>query len=60
MILLSSTDLAISIAKETGTLRIDRRVGRYGETYWAISDDRGLIEIASSEEELERRTGRKV
>ena len=50
MLLLSSTDLAISLASKNGTLRVTEETGRVG-AYWAIQDEHGLIEVALSAEE---------
>ena len=57
MLALSSTDVAIRRALELDTLKIERSVNRFGEKYFAICDDHGLIEIASNERELESRVG---
>ena len=54
MVLLSATDVAIAMAIKTGTLVVSEHTGRFGQ-YWAISDDRGLIEIANSAAEAEAR-----
>ena len=54
MIALSATDLAIRLARENGTLRITESEGRFG-TYWAIEDDHGLIEVAMTKAEADRR-----
>ena len=43
---LSATCLAIALADEAGTLRFEERASRFGDTFVAISDDRGLIEVA--------------
>lgn len=51
---LSATDLAIAIAAKAGTLEVTEREGRFG-AFWAISDDRGLIEVHLSADEAERR-----
>ena len=53
-LLLSATNVAIRIAKERGTLKVEKATGRFGD-YWAISDDHGLIEVAMSEAEAEER-----
>lgn len=57
MLALSSTDVAIRCAKESGTLRVTEETDRFGETFWAIADDVGLIEVASSEREAMERVG---
>lgn len=47
MFALSSACLAIAIAAQAGTIRIEERKGRFG-TFAAIIDDRGTIEVADS------------
>ena len=42
---LSSTDLAIAVASKAGTLSLTERPSRFGDTYIAIGDDKGLIEV---------------
>ena len=54
MLLLSATCLAIAAADRKGTLRLVERVGRLGPCI-AIEDDRGLIEVALSRGEADRR-----
>ncbi len=56
MLALSVTDVAIRIARESGTLNVREAEGRFGK-YWAIEDDHGLIEVAMSEAEVLDRTG---
>ena len=56
MIALSSTDVAIRIARETGTLKVERCIDRWGGEYFAICDEHGLIEVAANEEEARART----
>jgi hypothetical protein len=46
MLLLSATDVAIARAAERGTLSLVERPSRFGDTYIAIADDHGLIEVA--------------
>lgn len=51
MLTLSATCLAIALADQAGTLRLTEERSRFGGTYIAISDDRGLIEVALSAED---------
>lgn len=46
MLALSSACLAISLADERGTLQLVERESRFGGSYIAISDERGIIEVA--------------
>jgi len=55
MRLLSATDLAIAVAHKAGTLTIVERPSRFGDTYIAIGDDHGLIEVALSRVEADAR-----
>ncbi len=55
MLLFSATDLAISLASRNGTLRVTEDVNRFGDAFWAISDEAGLIEVAMSVDETEQR-----
>lgn len=43
---LSSACLAIALADERGTLRLIERTSRFGDTFIAIADGHGTIEIA--------------
>jgi hypothetical protein len=54
MQLLSSTDLAIAVAIKAGTLSIERCEGRFGE-FFAIGDERGIIEVALDSDEVDCR-----
>lgn len=51
---LSSTDLAIGLAFEAGTLRVTEHEGRFG-SFIAFGDECGLIEVALTEAEAETR-----
>lgn len=47
MYVLSASDVSIAIAAKSGTLRLSSHVSeRLGNTYVAISDETGLIEIS--------------
>lgn len=53
---ISSTDLAIRIAQSRGTLRYEHRVSRFdGTPFVSIEDDKGVIEVADTEEEADAR-----
>jgi hypothetical protein len=54
MFTLSATCLAIALADKAGTLRITEEEGRFGPFY-AISDDRGLIEVHLDRAEVNAR-----
>lgn len=54
MFTLSATCLAIRSAKFAGNLRIEERTGRFGQ-FWAICDDRGLIEVALTRFDADQR-----
>lgn len=43
---LSATCLAIALADQRGTLRLIERTSRFGDTFIALADDHGTIEIA--------------
>lgn len=45
---LSSSCLAIALADQRGTLRMIERTSRFGDTFVAIADQHGTIEIADS------------
>jgi hypothetical protein len=50
-----ATDLAIAIAQRDGTLKVTERVSRFGDTFLAIEDAYGLIEVALTREEADAR-----
>jgi hypothetical protein len=50
MLTLSATCLAIALADQAGTLSLTEEQGRFG-SFIAISDDRGLIEVALTQQE---------
>lgn len=52
---LSATCLAIALADQRGTLRLIERTSRFGDTYIALADDQGTIEIADDREAAEAR-----
>lgn len=52
---LSATDLAIALAVKAGTLTLTERPSRFGDTYIAISDEHGLIEVQNTMAEAEAR-----
>ena len=51
MLLLSSTDVALSVARKNGTLRIEPFTTRFGETWFSVNDDHGMIEVFSTRTE---------
>lgn len=55
MLSLSATCLAIALADKHGTLRLVERQSRFGDTFVAIEDDRGVIEVANDMAEAQRR-----
>ena len=55
MRLLSATDVAIALASKKGTLRLVERESRFGGTFIAISDDKGVIEVQDTRADAERR-----
>ena len=56
MQLFSATDVAIAKAIRSGTLSVVERPSRFaGETYIAIGDDFGLIEVQLSQAEADAR-----
>lgn len=52
---LSATDLAIAVAIKAGMLTLTERPSRFGDTYIAIADDHGLIEVQLTAGEAEAR-----
>ena len=46
MLTFSATCIAIALADERGALRLIERPNRLGGSFVAISDDRGVIEVA--------------
>lgn len=55
MLAISSACVAISLADERGTLRFVERPSRFGGTFVAIEDDRGIIEAVDTVAEAEAR-----
>ena len=55
MLLLSSSDVSIRLAAEAGTLRITEAVNRFGDTFFAVEDDHGIIEACLTRAEAEAR-----
>lgn len=56
MKLLSATDLAIAVAIKAGTLSVEEKASRFpGETYFAIADEKGIIEVALTKAEADAR-----
>jgi len=54
--MISATDVAIAMAMKEGTLvTVERPDHRFGGTYWTIEDQYGLIEVALTADELEKR-----
>ena len=53
MLLLSSSDVSIRLA--AGTLRITEAVNRFGDTFFAVEDDHGIIEACLTRSEAEAR-----
>lgn len=54
MILVSANDIAIRLADKDGTLKVTEGLSRFGDKYWAVSDDYGTIEVFSSKLEMAR------
>lgn len=55
MIALSATCLAIALADQAGTLRLVERTSRFGDTFIAIEDAKGIIEVATDLAEADGR-----
>lgn len=55
MLTLSATCLSIALAHKAGTLRLVERTSRFGGTFIAIEDDRGVIEVAADTAAANRR-----
>lgn len=52
MVALSAVSVALSLARNNGTLRVTREFNaRLGTEFWALSDENGLIAVALSEAE---------
>jgi hypothetical protein len=52
-------DLNIALAIKLKTLKVEKRVSeRFGDDYWVIENQYGLIEVALSEEEANGRIDR--
>ena len=52
---LSATDLAIAVALSRGTLTLTERPSRFGDTFIAIGDETGLIEVQLTAAQAEAR-----
>ena len=50
MFTLSATCVAIALADKAGSLRMVERPSRFGGTFIALEDERGLIEVADNME----------
>jgi hypothetical protein len=51
---LSATDVSILAAHRRGSLEVERSEGRYG-AYWTICDEFGVLEVALTQEQADRR-----
>jgi hypothetical protein len=58
MLLASATDFAITLSSRNGTLRVVERTSRFGDAFWSVEDDRGVIEVHATLAEAEERTAR--
>lgn len=57
MTLASANTVAMAIAVANGTLTVSEHVSRFGEPYWAVCDEHGLIEVFLNKEELDNVVG---
>ena len=55
MRLISATDVAIAQAIKAGTLTVVERPSRFGDTYFAIADEHGLIEVRLTRADVDAR-----
>jgi hypothetical protein len=55
MFAVASQDLAIALAIRENTLRLVERPSRFGDTYIAIEDAAGIIEVALTRAEADAR-----
>lgn len=55
MRLISATDVAIAAAIKAGTLTVTERPSRFGDTYFAIADENGIIEVQLTQAEADAR-----
>lgn len=53
MTAVSANTVAMAMAVANNTLAVSEHISRFGEPYWAVSDEHGLIEIFLSKQELE-------
>lgn len=52
-LLLSAVDVAIARASERGTLRVAESVNRFGDPYYAVEDDHGVIAVCLTRAEVD-------
>lgn len=55
MIAFATQDLAIALADKAGTLRVEERATRFGDTAFFVSDEHGLIEVCLTQAEADAR-----